>query len=62
MYEDPVFWRVSIAEKGVVSSLDQTEEEETDRDGASSALLMPLLSTNKEVQITTCRKGSQNRD
>lgn len=57
-----MFWRVSIAEKGVVSSLEQTKEEEVDRDGASSALPVPLLSKNKEAQIPTCSKGSQNRD
>lgn len=53
---------MSIAEKGVVSSLDQAEEEEIDRDGASSALPMPLLSKNKKAQITTCSKGSHNGD
>ena len=57
-----MIWRVSIEEKGVVSSLDQAEEEELDRDGASPALPMPLLSKNKKAQITACSKGSQNRD
>lgn len=35
-----MFWRLAIASKGVVSSLDQVEEEEKDGEGASSALPM----------------------
>lgn len=50
---------MAIAQKGVVSSLDQAEDEEKDGDVASSALLMPLLSKNQEAQITTRSKGSQ---
>lgn len=51
-----------MVEKGVVSSLDQAEEEEMDRDEASSTSLIPLLSKNKKAQITTCSKGSQSGD
>lgn len=38
-----MFWRLAIALKGAVTSLDQVEEEEKDGDGASSALLMLCL-------------------
>lgn len=45
-----MFWRLAIATKGVVSSLDQVEEEEKDGDGASSALSMLCLARIRRLK------------